>query len=149
MNKWIKVGTNASMAYEEMKEADEGTYTTSTPISASRLMLSYWNPYRADGSYTQAEDGSWIGSNVNPLEWQAANRNKTNKWKVVATAFAEWKPIQGLTFKTLGGLDFLDQRSDNSTLPSFVVNQGEGAIARDFSRSTNLTLSNTPPICLM
>ena len=143
VNKWIKVGTNASMAYEEMKEADEGTYTTSTPISASRLMLSYWNPYRADGSYTQAEDGSWIGSNVNPLEWQAANRNKTNKWKVVATAFAEWKPIQGLTFKTLGGLDFLDQRSDNSTLPSFVVNQGEGAIARDFSRSTNLTLSNT------
>lgn len=143
VNKWIKVGTNASMAYEQMREADEGTYTTSTPISASRLMLSYWNPFRADGSYTQAEDGSWIGSNVNPLEWQAANRNKTNKWKVVATAFAEWKPIEGLTFKTLGGLDFLDQRSDDSTLPSFVVNQGEGAIARNFSRATNLTWSNT------
>lgn len=140
---WLKVGTNATMGYEKISEAQEGSYTTATPISASRLMLPYWNPYREDGSYTSAKDGSWIGSNVNPLEWQSTNRNATNKWKVVATAFAELSPITGLTLKTLGGVDFMDMRSDDETSPEFIANMGEGAIARGFNRSTNLTWTNT------
>ena len=40
-----------------------------TPVSASKFMLPYWNPYREDGSYTSVGDGSWNGTNQNPLEW--------------------------------------------------------------------------------
>lgn len=143
VNNWFKIGTNTSFSYEKYVEAEEGSYTTSTPISASRLMLPYWSAYKENGTLTSAADGSWIGSNVNPMEWQAANRNNTNKWKVVATAFAELRPIPGLTLRTLGGVDFLDIRSNTKTSPSFIANQGEGAIARGFDRATNLTWTNT------
>lgn len=143
INNWFKVGSNATFAYEKISEAQEGEYTTSTPISASRLMLPYWNPYKEDGSWASAADGSWTGSNVNPMEWQTTNWNDTNKWKVIATAFAELRPLPGLTLRTLGGIDFLDMRSNNETSPDFVGNQGEGAIGRGFSRATNLTWTNT------
>lgn len=143
INNWFKVGSNATFAYEKISEAQEGEYTTSTPISASRLMLPYWNPYKEDGSWASAADGSWTGSNVNPMEWQTTNWNDTNKWKVIATAFAELRPLPGLTLRTLGGIDFLDMRSNNETSPDFVDNQGEGAIGRGFSRATNLTWTNT------
>ena len=143
INNWFKVGSNATFAYEKISEAQEGEYTTSTPISASRLMLPYWNPYKEDGSWASATDGSWTGSNVNPMEWQTTNWNDTNKWKVIATAFAELRPLPGLTLRTLGGIDFLDMRSNNETSPDFVGNQGEGAIGRGFSRATNLTWTNT------
>lgn len=143
INNWFKVGSNATFAYEKISEAQEGEYTTSTPISASRLMLPYWNPYKEDGSWASAADGSWTGSNVNPMEWQTTNWNDTNKWKVIATAFAELRPLPSLTLRTLGGIDFLDMRSNNETSPDFVGNQGEGAIGRGFSRATNLTWTNT------
>lgn len=143
INNWFKVGSNATFAYEKISEAQEGEYTTSTPISASRLMLPYWNPYKEDRSWASAADGSWTGSNVNPMEWQTTNWNDTNKWKVIATAFAELRPLPGLTLRTLGGIDFLDMRSNNETSPDFVGNQGEGAIGRGFSRATNLTWTNT------
>ena len=143
INNWFKVGSNATFAYEKISEAQEGEYTTSTPISASRLMLPYWNPYKEDGSWASAADGSWTGSNVNPMEWQTTNWNDTNKWKVIATAFAELRPLPGLTLRTLGGIDFLDMRSNNETSPDFVGNQGEGAIGRGFSRATNLPWTNT------
>ena len=143
INNWFKVGSNATFAYEKISEAQEGEYTTSTPISASRLMLPYWNPYKEDGSWASAADESWTGSNVNPMEWQTTNWNDTNKWKVIATAFAELRPLPGLTLRTLGGIDFLDMRSNNETSPDFVGNQGEGAIGRGFSRATNLTWTNT------
>lgn len=39
VNKWFKVGTNASFAYEDYSEAVDGDYNTVTPISASRFML--------------------------------------------------------------------------------------------------------------
>lgn len=143
INNWFKVGSNATFAYEKISEAQEGEYTTSTPISASRLMLPYWNPYKEDGSWASAADGSWTSSNVNPMEWQTTNWNDTNKWKVIATAFAELRPLPGLTLRTLGGIDFLDMRSNNETSPDFVGNQGEGAIGRGFSRATNLTWTNT------
>lgn len=47
---WLKVGTNSMVAYEEVEQADDGSYALYTPISACRFMLPYWNPYNEDGS---------------------------------------------------------------------------------------------------
>lgn len=143
INKWFKVGTNASMAYEDVNEANVGEYTTVTPISASRFMLPYWNPYKEDGSLASVSDGTWLGTNVNPLEFQANNPSDNNRWKVMASAFAEFRPINGLTIKTLGGIDFLDKRSNTFSNPSYLPNYGEGVVGRGFSRYTNLTWTNT------
>ena len=42
---WLKVGTNSMVTYEEVEQADQGSYSLSSPISACRFMLPYWNPY--------------------------------------------------------------------------------------------------------
>ena len=68
MAEWLKMGANTMFNYQNIQQADEGNYTLVTPISASRFMLPYWNPYRADGSIASIGDGSWNGQGQNPLE---------------------------------------------------------------------------------
>lgn len=143
VNNWFKVGANASFAYENINEASDGEYTTVTPISASRFMLPYWNPYDADGNLATLTNGTWLGTNVNPLEWQANNPTDKNKWKVLASVYGELRPIAGLTIRSIGGIDFLDQRSNMYSNPSFIPNYGEGVVGRGFSRYYNLTWTNT------
>ena len=43
--KWLKLGTNTMMNYQTIEKADDGEYTLTTPISAARFMLPYWNPH--------------------------------------------------------------------------------------------------------
>lgn len=143
VNNWFKVGANASFAYEDINEAADGEYTTVTPISASRFMLPYWNPYNSDGSLASLNDGTWLGTNINPLEWQENNPSDKNKWKILASVFGELRPIAGLTIRSIGGVDFLDQRSNMYSMPSFIPNYGEGVVGRGFSRYYNLTWTNT------
>lgn len=66
-SKWLKVGTNTMAAYEEAQQADDGSYTTVTPISACRFMLPYWNPYAKDGSLASLAAGNWAGTSENPI----------------------------------------------------------------------------------
>ena len=143
INEWFKIGTNASFAYEDIKEATDGDYNTVTPISASRFMLPYWNPYTSAGNIASVNDGTWLGTNVNPLEYMDTNPSDKNRWKVIASAFAELRPVAGLTIKTLGGVDFLDQRSNVFSLPSFAPNNFEGSVGRGATRYVNITWSNT------
>lgn len=60
---------NTMLNYQGIEQADEGSYTLVTPISAARFMLPYWNPYRPDGSIASIDDGTWKGDGQNPLEW--------------------------------------------------------------------------------
>lgn len=75
---WLKVGTNSMVAYEEVEQADAGSYSLSSPISACRFMLPYWNPYNSDGSLATNANGGWTGTTVNPIEWMD-NNPVTNK----------------------------------------------------------------------
>lgn len=143
VNEWLKVGTNSSFAYEDIEEAADGAYTTVTPISASRLMLPYWSPFKENGSLTSISDGSWMGTNVNPLEWLENNPSDNNKWKVLASVYGEISPIKNLVIRSVVGIDFLDQRANTYSNPSYLPNMGEGSVGRSFSRYTNLTWTNT------
>ena len=140
---WLKIGTNTAFSYEKMMEADEGEYTTVTPISASRFMLPYWNPYKEDGSLASISDGSWLGTNQNPLEWLDNNDRRVNKAKLIASAFLEVRPIQDLVIRSVGGLDFSDQRVNLKSNPSYLPNYGSGVVGKSFTRYTNLTWTNT------
>ena len=50
MATWVKMGANTMLNYQNIQQADEGSYALVTPISAARFMLPYWDPYKADGS---------------------------------------------------------------------------------------------------
>ena len=68
-SRWLRLGTNTMAVYEQVQQAEDGEYALYSPISASRFMLPYWNPYREDGTVASESDGSWKGTGQNPLEW--------------------------------------------------------------------------------
>ena len=143
MSNWLKMGTNTMFNYQDIMQADEGSYTLVTPISAARFMLPYWNPYKADGSLASLSDGSWQGQGQNPLEWLANNPLTYKKYKLFSTVFAELTLYKNLVFKSQFGVDFSHTTGFSQSFPEYVPNQGEGSAARSSSDGLNLQLSNT------
>ena len=118
MAKWLKMGSNTMFNYQNIQQADEGAYALVTPISASRFMLPYWNPYKADGSLASINDGTWKGQGQNPLEWLENNPLTYKKYKVFTTMFAEMNLYKNLTFKTQFGVDFSHTTGLSKSYPS-------------------------------
>lgn len=93
-------------AYEEIQQTEEGSMALYTPISGSRFMLPYWNPYNKDGSLASENNGTWAGTGQNPIEWMANNPVHYKKYKVLSTVFANITPIKNLTIRTQFGADY-------------------------------------------
>ena len=142
-SKWLRLGTNTMAVYEEVQQAEDGEYALYSPISASRFMLPYWNPYREDGSIASESDGSWNGTGQNPLEWMEANPQTNKKYKVLTTLFAEITPFEGLTIRSQFGADFTNSVSYMRSLPSYTPNNGIGVAGRASYNTLGLTITNT------
>lgn len=143
MAKWLKMGSNTMFNYQGIEQADEGSYTLVTPISAARFMLPYWNPFKKDGSLASIGDGSWTGQGENPLEWIENNPRKYKKYKVMSTLFAEITPIKGLSIRSQFAVDFSHTTGLSKSFPSYAPNQGEGTSSRNSSDGLSLNISNT------
>ncbi len=141
--KWLRLGTNTMAVYEQVQQAEDGEYALYSPISASRFMLPYWNPYREDGTIASESDGSWKGTGQNPLEWMEANPQKNKKYKVISTIFAEITPLEGLTIRSQFGADFTNSSTFMRSLPSYKPNNGIGVAGRASYNTLNLTVTNT------
>lgn len=142
-SKWLRVGTNAMIVLEEVRQAEDGEYALYSPISASRFMLPYWNPYREDGSIASEKDGSWKGTGQNPVEWMENNQQLNKKFKTLTTFFAEVMPIKDLTIRTQVGADFTNSTAYMQSMPSYAPNNGIGAAGRAAYNTLNLTITNT------
>ena len=143
IGKNVKMGVNTMFNYQNIMQADEGSYTLVTPISAARFMLPYWNPFKEDGSLASINDGSWKGQGQNPLEWIANNPAKYKKYKALAMGFAEVEFIKNLVFRSQLSADFSHTTGFGQTFPSYLPNQGEGTASRSSSDALNLQISNT------
>ena len=142
-SKWLRVGTNTMAVYEQVQQAEDGQYALYSPISASRFMLPYWNPYREDGSIASESDGSWKGTGQNPLEWMESNPQTNKKYKLLTTLFAEITPIKDLTIRTQFGADFTNSTTFMQSMPSYAPNNGIGVAGRAAYNTLNLTITNT------
>ena len=140
---WLRLGTNTMAVFEQVEQAEDGEYALYSPISASRFMLPYWNPYRKDGSIASESDGSWNGTGQNPLEWMANNPQVNKKYKVLSTVFAEVTPIEGLAIRSQFGADFTNSTSFMQSMPSYSPNNGIGVAGRAAYNTLNLTITNT------
>lgn len=140
---WLKIGTNTMSAYEETQQADDGSYTIVTPISASRFMLPYWSPYREDGSLATIKDGSWAGTSENPILYMEQNPVKYKKYKVLSTIYAEITPIENLTIRSQFGVDYTHTTAFLQSFPSLSVNNGLGTAARRSTDMMSLTETTT------
>lgn len=143
MGKWLKMGANTMLNYQKIQQAEEGSYTLVTPISAARFMMPYWSPYRADGSTASIADGSWRGNGQNPVEWLENNPVTFNKYKVISTGYAEATPIKGLTLRSQVGIDYSHTTGFGQSMPSYAPNQGQGSASRSSTDSYTLTITNT------
>ena len=142
-SRWLRIGTNTMAVFEQVEQAEDGEYALYTPISASRFMLPYWDPYREDGSIASESDGSWKGTGQNPLEWMENNRQQNKKYKVLTTVFAEVTPIENLTIRSQFGADFTNSTAFMQSMPSYAPNNGIGAAGRAAYNTLNLTITNT------
>lgn len=140
---WLKLGTSTMVAYEEVEQADDGQYSLVTPISASRFMLPYWNPYKADGSVASLSDGSWKGTGQNPVEWMDNNPVMNKKYKALAIVYAEVTPIEGLTIRSQLSADYAHSTAFMQSFPSYLANNNSGRAGRSSSTAVNLTMTNT------
>ncbi|MGM9734980.1 MAG: SusC/RagA family TonB-linked outer membrane protein [Candidatus Cryptobacteroides sp.] len=143
MAKWLKMGTNTMFNYQNIQQADEGSYNLVTPISAARFMLPYYSPFKADGSLASIEDGSWKGTGQNPLEWLENNPLKYKKYKVFSTVFAELTLYRNLVFKSQFGVDYSHTTGFSQSMPEYAPNLGDGKAARSSSDALSLQVSNT------
>lgn len=139
---WLKLGTNVTMSFEDISEATEGEYTTVTPISASRFMLPYWNPYNKDGSLASLSDGTWLGTNQNPLEWLENNPLRTTRTKVIGSVFLEIEPVKNFKIRSTFGVDATDAKVKTSSNPSYAPNYGQGMMGRSATTAYNITWTN-------
>ena len=140
---WLKVGSNTMLNFQNIQQADEGSYTLVTPISAARFMMPYWDPHRKDGSLASIADGSWKGNGQNPLEWLENNPVTYKKYKLISTVFAEATPIEGLTLRAQFGVDYSHTTGFGVSYPSYAPNQNQGAASRSTTDSYTLTSTNT------
>lgn len=141
--KWLKLGTSNMLNYQNIQQADEGSYNLVAPISAARFMMPYISPYKADGSLASINDGSWRGTGQNPLEWIANNPVKYKKYKLVSQIFAEAYPVKGLTLRSQFGVDYAHTTGFGKSYPSYAPNQGEGSASRSSTDSYTLNITNT------
>ena len=142
-SKWLRLGTNTMAVYEEVQQAEDGEYALYSPISASRFMLPYWDPYKEDGSTASQSDGSWKGTGQNPVEWMENNRQLNKKYKVLTTVFAEITPMEGLSIRSQFGADFTNTTAFVQSMPSYAPNNGIGVAGRAAYNTLNLTITNT------
>lgn len=140
---WLRLGTNSMLSYEEIQQAEDGSYALYAPISASRFMLPYWNPYREDGSLASVNDGSWAGTSENPLEWMENNPLTNKKYKVLSTLYAEATLMEGLTIRSQLGIDYSHSTAFMQSFPSYKPNNMQGSAGRQSSNMLNLTITNT------
>lgn len=143
MAKWLKMGSNTMFNYQNISQADEGSYNLLTPISASRFMLPYYNPFKADGSLASIEDGSWNGTGQNPLEWLENNPLTYKKYKVLSTLYAEITLYKNLIFKSQFGVDYSHTTGFSQSFPEYKPNLGDGSAARSSTDGLSLQVSNT------
>ena len=141
--KWLKVGTSTMLNFQNIEQADEGSYNLVTPISAARFMMPCWSPYKADGSLASLSDGSWKGTGQNPLEWLENNPVHYKKYKLISTLFAEATPIEGLTLRSQFGVDYSHTTGFGVSYPSYMPNQGQGKASRSTTDNYTLTITNT------
>ena len=141
--KWLKIGTNTMLNYQQIEQADEGAYALETPISAARFMLPYYSPYKADGSLASVNDGSWKGIEVNPIEWLENNPVSFKKYKLLSTFYAEATPIEGLSLRSQLAVDYAHTTGFGVSYPSYLPNQGQGSASRSSTDGGSLTVTNT------
>lgn len=104
---WLKFGNNLSLNHD-IKSS--GSYDIRNAMSA----LPTQAIFNADGTYAgPVGQPSWVGDVANPIGKATLNSNTTKGYNILGSVFGEFTILQGLKFKTTGGVQasFWDARN--------------------------------------
>ncbi len=92
----FKVGLSSQLTYYNQN------LRTDNILTVANKVIPYYTPYNADTLVKYPGNGN----QVNPLleELPGAYVNKTNITRILSTAYAEWKPLKGLTLRSNLGI---------------------------------------------
>ncbi|WP_442590976.1 SusC/RagA family TonB-linked outer membrane protein [Pedobacter sp. AW31-3R] len=107
----LKVGLNLSGSRTSANVSPSGV------VSALLNMPATASVYDSNGSYTLRNPFENIISN--PIASLNAQQNETSAYRILGTAFAEYRIIDGLKLKVLAGTD-VNNTKENSYIPSTV-----------------------------
>lgn len=136
---WIKFGNNITLSHDIKKQ---GSYD----IRGAMASLPTQPVYSEDGSYSgPGEPAYQYGDIRNPIGTATLSRNRTNGYNVLGNIFAEIKPADKLTFKSLGGIDFKfwDQNSFSPKYDWKPIPQPQSSLYEESNKSLTYLWDNT------
>lgn len=100
----FKVGLQSQLAYYDQNLRDDNI------LSVANKIIPYFDPYNTDGSLAKFPGN---GNQVNPYfnEQKGAYVNENHITRLLSTAFAEWKPLAGLSIRSNLGVTLSTSRN--------------------------------------
>ena len=114
-NKKLRVGLNLAPAYELRNlpvQGGAGRNENGSPASAA-LPSPLISPYNSDGSFRPMIQSPGMLIYPNPLMYLDQFKNAYRNLRGLGNAFAEFRPIEGLTLKSQANADYSEQQQTN------------------------------------
>jgi TonB-dependent starch-binding outer membrane protein SusC len=102
----LRVGLQSQLTYYDQNTRADGILTVANKV------IPYFTPYNADGTLAKYPGN---GNQVNPLlqEQEGAYINETKTTRILSTAYAEWKPLKGLSLRSNLGVTHSNSENGN------------------------------------
>ena len=137
LNKYITIGENFTVTYSSQVDT--------APMENALKMAPILPVYENDGTTFSGPVGS-MSDRQNPLREAYQNHNNAlNYWRLFGNAYAEVKPIKGLTLRTNFGIDYYSSfiNAMTPTYHSDIVNNDIAKTTLSHNNEVNWTWSNT------
>ncbi|WP_299835980.1 SusC/RagA family TonB-linked outer membrane protein [uncultured Tenacibaculum sp.] len=138
VKKWLRVGANLSLGYDERELNPSGSNSTNRGLAW--LAQPWFSPVDENGVRYDRIPG-W--GRFHPAYREEKFSNVGERIQLNPSGYVQIEPFKNLKIKTQAGLDFFDFTQNNIRLPSFIGSLGNGSISRRTDRSTTLTVTNT------
>lgn len=139
---WLKVGANLSLVYDEVEKA-LFTYRGSTYLQngvlGTHLNAPYYNPYDENGKKLDVvpEVGDYSPDYLSLKQPESMNEIVLN-----GLAFVQLTPLEGLTVRSVFGMEAYDARQTAKRLPSDPT-ASKAYTKERFLRNVQMTITNT------
>lgn len=137
--KWLRLGNKLSLNHDIKKNGEYNIMNTMLALPTQPI---------------KNEDGSWsgpvglpmyVGDIANPIGKMMMNSNTTKGYNILGNIYAEIKPWEWLTFKTMGGIQalFWDEKGWVPKYDWEPIEQPEAYASRKYNKSITLLWDNT------
>lgn len=131
-------GARVNVSYNNSDSGPMGAAYYINPAHAMFSLLPWTPMFNEDGSYSKPDENS----GYNPMANGIYDENNDKEYRFNGNMFLEWKPINGLSFKTVNGAEasFIDSRTYSSDKAD---PEGATSLETIASKELRYTTSNT------